>query len=70
MIRDDIYYGNLLGLLKTGKWTVNVAESAALIQIYQETERRLKPPLTSVVTEPIKNPEKKKKKVEPTNGDK
>lgn len=70
MIRDEIYYGNLLGLFKTGKWTVSVAEAAALIQMYQETERRLKPPLPVSVSEPVKAPEKKKKKTEPINGDK
>lgn len=44
MMRDEIFYGNLMGLLKTGKWTMNASESAALIQILQEIDRRLKPP--------------------------
>lgn len=42
-MRDEIYYGNLLGLLKNGKWSLSVAEAAALIQIIQETERRRNP---------------------------
>lgn len=55
---DDIYYGNLLGLLKTGKWSLSLSEASALILIAQETERRLKPPAVNMVDEPIKRDKK------------
>jgi hypothetical protein len=55
MIKDDVYYGNVLGLLKTGKWNISASEASALVQIIQETERRLKPPSVEPVKEPIKD---------------
>lgn len=58
MMRDEILYGNLLGLMKTGKWTMNAQEAIALIQIIQELDRRLKPPIVSPVEEPVKKDKK------------
>lgn len=62
MMRDEILYGNLLGLLKTGKWQMGLTESIALVQIVQELDRRLKPPVVSPVEPPIKESSKAKKK--------
>jgi hypothetical protein len=61
MIKDDVLYGNLLGLLKTGKWTMGASEAVALVKIIHELERRLTPPLVKEVEEPIKNEVKAKK---------
>lgn len=61
MIKDAIYYGNVLGLLKTGKWNISAGEASALVQIIQETERRLAPPSVEPVKEPIKDMVKKEK---------
>jgi hypothetical protein len=58
MMRDDILYGNILGLLRNGKWSMNSAEAVALIQIIQELDRRLKPPVISETVEPIKREKK------------
>lgn len=57
---DKIYWGNLQGLLKRGKWTLSLEEASALVQIYQETVRRGEPMKISD-PEPIK-PIKKEKK--------
>jgi hypothetical protein len=70
LIKDDIFYGNLKGLLKTGKWTLSLTEASALLQVYQECERRLNPPLVKPIEEPIKNPSKKKKSTEADDGNK
>lgn len=59
MIKDDIFYGNLLGLLKTGKWNINAAESIVLIKVIQELERRLIPVAPIFKQEPIKKEKKK-----------
>lgn len=59
-MRDEIFYGNLLGLLKSGKWSLSITEASALLQIYQEAERRLKP-------QPVV-PKKSRKKIEGSNG--
>jgi hypothetical protein len=61
MMRDEILYGNIQGLLKTGKWTMNLAEAVALVQIVQELDRRLKPPVVSQVEPPISETTKKKR---------
>lgn len=62
MMRDEIFYGNVLGLLKTGKWNLSVAEAAALIQVIQECERRRKPPVvSSSPVDPVKGGRVKKK---------
>jgi hypothetical protein len=60
MINDGVYYGNVLGLLKTGKWNISASEASALVQIIQETERRLKPPSVEPVKEPITKDKVKK----------
>jgi len=62
MMRDEILFGNLLGLLKTGKWNMNAQEAVALVQIIQELDRRLKPPVINEVKEPIKKEPKRKVK--------
>lgn len=62
MMRDEILFGNLLGLLKTGKWNMNLTEAVALVQIVQELDRRLKPPVVSPVEPPIKEAATAKKK--------
>lgn len=56
-MKDDIFWGNLIGLLKSGKWNLNLEESNALIQIYQEAVRRSQP-LTIKDQEPIKKAKK------------
>lgn len=61
MIKDAIYYGNILGLLKTGKFNISASEAAALVQLIQETERRLQPPSVEPVKEPVKDMVKKEK---------
>ena len=42
-MKDDIYYGNLKGLLAKGRWSLNLEEASALVSLYQETEKRMKP---------------------------
>jgi hypothetical protein len=59
-MEDKIFWGNLLGILKTGKWSLTLEESAALVQIYQETLKRSKPEQVSVE---IKEATKKKGKL-------
>lgn len=61
MMRDEILYGNCLGLLKTGKWNMNAQEAVALVQLIQELDRRLKPPVVSTVEPPISETTKKKR---------
>lgn len=58
-MRDDIFYGNLIGLLKRGRWSLSLEESQALIAIYQEAVKRSQPP---VITDPdpITKPKKTK----------
>jgi hypothetical protein len=53
-VKDSIFYGNLIGLLKRGKWNLSLDESAALIEIYQEAVRRNSPPKVEQVSSPIK----------------
>jgi hypothetical protein len=71
MMRDDIFWGNLLGLLKKGRWNLSLEESQALLAIVQEAEKRSRPPLPIPVKEPIAQepvkPIKKSKLKEPTN---
>jgi hypothetical protein len=62
MMRDEILYGNVLGLLKTGKWNMSLSEAVALVQIVQELDRRLKPPVVTPIEEPIANQPAKGKK--------
>lgn len=42
-MRDDIFWSNLLGLLKLGKWNLTLAEATALQQIYDEVKKRSEP---------------------------
>lgn len=42
-MKDEIFYGNLLGLLKRGRWSLSVEESQALLAITKEVEARLAP---------------------------
>jgi len=62
-MRDDIYYGNLKGLLKRGKWSLSLDEAQALVAIYQEVDKRSLPPapLDLKTTDPI-TPIKKSRK--------
>lgn len=62
MMRDEILYGNLLGLLKTGKWQMGLTESVALVQIVKELDRRLQPPVAVPVEPPITEATTKKKR--------
>lgn len=57
-MKDDIFYGNLLGLLKQGKWTLSLEEASALLQIFQEVKKRLDG-IKIVETDPIKKKDKK-----------
>ena len=59
-MKDSIYYGNILGLLKMGKWSLNLNESSALVQLAEETQRRLNPPEIKPKEEPIKTPKVKR----------
>ena len=65
-MRDEIFWGNLIGLLKTGKWTMNLQEVEAFVQVYQEAAKRSRPlPLESVAEvkpAPIEKPKKEKVK--------
>ena len=61
MIKDDIFYGNLLGLLKQGKFNLSTVEAITLVQLIQELERRLRPPVPLI--QEVKDPMNKIKKV-------
>ena len=50
---DKIFYGNVFGLLKSGKWTLSLGESAALIEITNECKKRLDGFSMKTVDEPI-----------------
>lgn len=39
-MKDNIFLGNVLGLLKNGKWTLSLEEASALIQVTQECKKR------------------------------
>jgi hypothetical protein len=60
-LKDDIFWGNLQGILKRGRWEVSLEEASALVAIYQESIKRSKPPEASIVEPPIRPPEKKQK---------
>jgi hypothetical protein len=60
-LKDEIFLGNLRGLLKQGRWSLNLTEATALVQIFQEVDRRLDPQMKVVDTEPIKQNKKKTK---------
>ena len=62
MIKDDVFYGNILGLLKQGKFNLSATEAIALVQIVQELERRRTPPPVPLIQE-VKDPLNKIKKV-------
>lgn len=53
-MKDDIFWGNLLGILKLGKWNLSGDEMLAFAAVYEEAERRSKPPAPTVKEEPIK----------------
>lgn len=57
-MKDDIFYGNLLGLLRQGKWTLSLEEASALLQIFQEVKKRMDG-IKIVETDPIKKKDKK-----------
>lgn len=59
-MKDSIYYGNILGLLKTGKWSLSLPEALAVVQLADETQKRMAPPEIKPVQEPIKNPRVKR----------
>lgn len=58
---DSIYYGNILGLLKTGKWSLNLREAEAVVALAIETEKRLNPKVEVKSPEPIKKVKKSAK---------
>lgn len=59
-MKDEIFLGNLLGLLKTGKWNLNLEEANAFLQIFQETKKRHNAlSLTISDKEPIKKHKEK-----------
>lgn len=58
---DSIYYGNILGLLKTGKWSLNLREAEAVVALAIETEKRLNPKVEVTNPEPIKKVKKSAK---------
>jgi hypothetical protein len=60
-LKDEIFLGNLRGLLKQGRWSLNLTEATALVQIFQEVDRRLDPQMKVVDTGPIKQNKKKTK---------
>lgn len=64
-MRDEIYYGNLLGLLKLGRWNLGVEESKAMLAVVNETDIRLKALKTPVVIADKKEPIKQEKKIAP-----
>jgi hypothetical protein len=68
MMRDEIFFGNLMGLLKTGRWSMNAQEAIALVQLIQELDRRSKPPVHSPVEPPITEPVKAKAKAKKNEG--
>lgn len=57
-MRDDIFWGNLIGLLKKGRWNLSLEESEALVAVYVEALERSKPPVPKPVVEPIKKVKK------------
>ena len=42
-MKDEIFWGNLKGLLKTGKWNLSLEEASALLLIFKEVEIRSQP---------------------------
>lgn len=38
---DEVYYNNLLGLLKIGRWSLSVEEASVIVELYKETAKRL-----------------------------
>lgn len=59
-MKDDIFWGNLKGILKRGKWEVSLEEASALVAIYQEAIRRSEP-IKPQEIDPIKPIHRKKK---------
>jgi hypothetical protein len=53
-MKDEIFWGNLKGLLKNGKWSLSLEESSALLLIYKEVEERSRPPVVKEMKDPIK----------------
>jgi hypothetical protein len=62
-MKDEIFWGNLLGLLKRGRWNLGLEESQALVAIFMEAERRSRPPVLAPqeVKPPIKKDKEKSK---------
>lgn len=52
-MKDEIFWGNLIGLLKNGKWSLNGQEANAFAQIYEECLIRSRPILIKEKSEPI-----------------
>jgi hypothetical protein len=62
-MKDEIFWGNILGLLKKGRWTLSLEEASALCEIYHEANKRSKPSVMKVADpNPIKQPPNKVKK--------
>ena len=59
---DKVFYGNLLGLLKKGRWSLDLGEATALIALKQELEKRYEGKFEVIDKEPIKKPQPVRKK--------
>lgn len=59
-MKDEIFLGNLQGILQQGKWTLSLQEASALISIYEEVVKRRKAltELSVESAEPIKKSKK------------
>lgn len=60
-MNDNIFYGNLIGLLKSGRWSLNLQEASALVALFEECQNRIAQPLVNEKKEPIKSENKKVK---------
>lgn len=60
---DKVFYGNILGLLKKGRWSLDLDEASALVLLSQECKKRYEGKIEVIDNEPIKeaSPQKKKK---------
>jgi hypothetical protein len=52
-MKDEIFWGNLIGLLKNGRWNLSGSEAVAFNQIFEECHKRASPKKPTEVKEPI-----------------
>lgn len=57
---NKVFYGNILGLLKKGRWSLDLSEASALVALSQECQKRYEGKIEVVDPEPIKTPTQKK----------